>query len=89
MMKNPRSVVTFYGFGRARAQIMDSSLQDPCAESWVRAKEALTLEQAIRLSFVPAYHWGLTRTWAFAHGNFGGRDCFQSRYYRRPNRGAS
>jgi N-acyl-D-amino-acid deacylase len=28
---------------------------------WVRAKQALTLEQAVRmLSFVPATHWGFT-----------------------------
>jgi len=61
MMKNPRSVVTFSDSGAHVSQIMDSSLQTHVLSHWVRAKEALTLEQAIRmLSFVPAYHWGLT-----------------------------
>jgi N-acyl-D-aspartate/D-glutamate deacylase len=37
----------------------------------VRDKEALTLEQAIRLmSFVPAYHWGLTGRGSLRQGNF-------------------
>jgi N-acyl-D-aspartate/D-glutamate deacylase len=40
---------------------MDSSLQTHVLAYWVREKQALTLEEAVRsLSFVPAYHWGLT-----------------------------
>jgi N-acyl-D-aspartate/D-glutamate deacylase len=40
---------------------MDSSLQSHVLSHWVREKEALTLEDAVRqLSFIPASHWGLT-----------------------------
>jgi len=71
MMKNPRSVVTFSDSGAHVSQIMDSSLQTHVLSHWVRAKEALTLEQAIRmLSFVPAYHWGLTGRGHLRAGNF-------------------
>jgi len=60
MMKHPRSVVTFSDSGAHVSQIMDSSLQTHLLSHWVREKQALTLEQAVRsLSFVPAYHWGL------------------------------
>jgi len=61
MMRNPRSVVTFSDSGAHVSQIMDSSLQSHLLSYWVREKQALTLEQAIRmLTFVPASHWGLT-----------------------------
>ncbi|MGH7841914.1 MAG: N-acyl-D-amino-acid deacylase family protein [Candidatus Binataceae bacterium] len=60
MMRHPRSVVTFSDSGAHVSQIMDSSLQTHVLSHWVREKQALTLEQAVRLlSFVPAYHWGL------------------------------
>jgi len=39
---------------------MDSSLQSHVLSYWVREKQALTLEEAIRmLTFVPASYWGL------------------------------
>ena len=60
MMKNPRSVVTFSDSGAHVSQIMDSSLQTHLLSHWVREKQAVTLEGAVRmLSFVPASHWGL------------------------------
>ncbi len=60
MMKHPRSVVTFSDSGAHVSQIMDSSLQTHVLSHWVREKQALTLEEAIRmLTFVPASHWGL------------------------------
>ncbi len=60
MMKNPRSVVTFSDSGAHVSQIMDSSLQTHLLSHWVREKQAVTLEEAVRmLSFVPASHWGL------------------------------
>jgi N-acyl-D-aspartate/D-glutamate deacylase len=60
MMKNPRSVVTFSDSGAHVSQIMDSSLQTHLLSHWVREKQAVTLENAVRmLSFVPASHWGL------------------------------
>ncbi|MGO9451805.1 MAG: N-acyl-D-amino-acid deacylase family protein [Candidatus Binataceae bacterium] len=71
MMKHPRSVVTFSDSGAHVSQIMDSSLQTHVLSHWVREKEALSLEQAIRmLSFVPAYHWGLTGRGLLREGNF-------------------
>jgi N-acyl-D-amino-acid deacylase len=61
MMKHPRSVVTFSDSGAHVSQIMDSSLQTHLLSYWVREKEAMTLEDAVRqLTFVPASHWGLT-----------------------------
>lgn len=61
MMKHPRSVITFSDSGAHVSQIMDSSLQTHLLSYWVREKEAMTLEEAVRqLSFVPASHWGLT-----------------------------
>jgi len=61
MIKHPRAVVTFSDSGAHVSQIMDSSLQTHLLSHWVREKEAVTLEEAVRmLSFVPASHWGLT-----------------------------
>lgn len=60
MMQHPRSVITFSDSGAHVSQIMDSSLQTHLLSHWVREKEAMTLEEAVRqLSFVPASHWGL------------------------------
>lgn len=60
MMKHPRAVVTFSDSGAHVSQIMDSSLQTHLLSYWVREKQALTLEDAVRmLSFVPASHWRL------------------------------
>ncbi|MGE0821543.1 MAG: amidohydrolase family protein [Candidatus Binatia bacterium] len=61
MIKHPRAVVTFSDSGAHVSQIMDSSLQTHLLSYWVREKQAVTLEDAVRmLSFVPASHWGLT-----------------------------
>lgn len=61
LMKHPRTVVTFSDSGAHVSQIMDASLQTHVLSHWVRAKQALTLEQAVRmLSFEPATHWGFT-----------------------------
>jgi len=71
MMKHRRSVVTFSDSGAHVSQIMDSSLQTHVLSHWVRDKQALTLEEAIRmLSFVPAYHWGLAGRGLLREGNF-------------------
>jgi N-acyl-D-amino-acid deacylase len=60
MMKHPRSVVTFSDSGAHVSQIMDSSLQTHVLSHWVRERQALTLEEAVRmLTFVPASQWGL------------------------------
>jgi N-acyl-D-aspartate/D-glutamate deacylase len=61
MIKNPRSVVTFSDSGAHVSQLMDSSLQTHLLSYWVREKQAVTLEDAVRmLSFVPASHWCLS-----------------------------
>jgi N-acyl-D-aspartate/D-glutamate deacylase len=59
LMKHPRTVVTFSDSGAHVSQIMDASLQTHLLSYWVRAKQAIPLEQAVRmLSFEPATHWG-------------------------------
>ena len=60
MMKHPHSVVTFSDSGAHVSQIMDSSLQTNVFSQWVREREALTLEQAVRMvTYEPASRWGL------------------------------
>jgi len=59
LVKHPRTVVTFSDSGAHVSQIMDASLQTHLLSHWVRAEQALTLEEAVRmLSFEPATHWG-------------------------------
>ena len=60
MMKHPHSVVTFSDSGAHVSQIMDSSLQTNVFSQWVREREALTLEEAVRMvTAEPAARWGL------------------------------
>src|SRR5260370_41840287 len=59
IMRLPRAVVTFSDSGAHVSQLMDSSLQTHLLSHWVRAKQAFTLEQAVRmLTLVPATLWG-------------------------------
>ncbi|MBI1734173.1 MAG: amidohydrolase family protein [Candidatus Rokubacteria bacterium] len=59
IMKHPRTVTTFSDSGAHVSQLMDSSLQTHLLAHWVRAKQAFTLEQAVRmLTLVPATLWG-------------------------------
>jgi N-acyl-D-aspartate/D-glutamate deacylase len=59
LIKHPRTAVTFSDSGAHVSQIMDASLQTHLLAHWVREKQALTLEQAVRmLSFDNATHWG-------------------------------
>jgi N-acyl-D-amino-acid deacylase len=59
MMKHPRSVVTFSDSGAHVSQIMDSSLQTQVLAYWVRRRQALTLEEGVRmLTLEPASAWG-------------------------------
>ena len=60
MMKHPRSVVTFSDSGAHVSQIIDSSLQTHLLGYWVRERQAMTLEEAVRqITSVPAAHWGM------------------------------
>jgi N-acyl-D-aspartate/D-glutamate deacylase len=59
LMRHPRTVTTFSDSGAHVSQLMDSSLQTHLLSHWVRAKQAFTLEQAVRMiTFVPATLWG-------------------------------
>ena len=59
MMRHPRSVVTFSDSGAHVSQIMDSSLQTHVLAYWVRRRQALTLEEGVRmLTLEPATAWG-------------------------------
>jgi len=59
LITHPRTVVTFSDSGAHVSQIMDASLQTHLLSYWVRARQALVLEQAVRmLSLEPATHWG-------------------------------
>ncbi len=60
MIRHPRSVVTFSDSGAHVSQIMDSSLQTHLLGHWVREKQALSLEDAVRqLTYNPATLWGM------------------------------
>ena len=60
MMRHPRSVVTFSDSGAHVSQIMDSSLQTHLLGYWVRERQAMTLEEAVRqLTSIPAANWGM------------------------------
>jgi N-acyl-D-aspartate/D-glutamate deacylase len=70
MMRHPRSVVTFSDSGAHVSQIMDSSIQTHLLGHWVREREALTLEQAVRkLTFDLASFWGLNGRGLLREGN--------------------
>jgi N-acyl-D-amino-acid deacylase len=61
MIRHPRSVVTFSDSGAHVSQIMDSSIQTHLLGYWVREKQALTLEQAVRkITFDLAAFWGMS-----------------------------
>ena len=60
MIRHPRSVVTFSDSGAHVSQIMDSSLQTHLLGHWVREKQALSLEDAVRqLTYNTATQWGM------------------------------
>jgi N-acyl-D-aspartate/D-glutamate deacylase len=71
MMRHPRSVVTFSDSGAHVSQIMDSSIQTHLLGHWVRNRQALTLEYAIRkITFELASFWGLQGRGMISEGNF-------------------
>ncbi|HLW69808.1 MAG TPA: amidohydrolase family protein [Candidatus Binataceae bacterium] len=71
MMRHPRSVVTFSDSGAHVSQIMDSSIQTHLLGHWVRNRQALTLEHAIRkITFELASFWGLHGRGMLRAGNF-------------------
>src|SRR5215469_694907 len=62
MMRHPRAVPTFTDSGAHVSQLMDASMQSFMLSYWVRERQALTLEEAVRMiTFVPASHWGFSK----------------------------
>ena len=60
MLRHPRTLATFSDSGAHVCQEMGSSLQTHMLSYWVRAKQAFTLEQAVRkLAFDNAAAWAL------------------------------
>jgi N-acyl-D-aspartate/D-glutamate deacylase len=60
MIRHPRSVVTFSDSGAHVSYIMDSSTQSHMLGYWVRERQALTLESAVRnMTYDIASFWGL------------------------------
>src|SRR5262249_54551631 len=60
MMRHPRSVGTFSDSGAAVSPLMDSSLPTHVLAYWVRRRQALGLEEGVRmLTLEPATAWGL------------------------------
>jgi N-acyl-D-amino-acid deacylase len=72
MLKHPHTLATFSDSGAHVCQEMGSSLQTHMLSYWVRAKQAFTLEEAVRkLTFDNASAWelrdrGLLRTGYYA-----------------------
>jgi N-acyl-D-amino-acid deacylase len=60
MIRHPRSVVTFSDSGAHVSYIMDSSTQTHMLSYWVRERQALTLEYAVRnMTYDIACFWRL------------------------------
>jgi len=71
MMRHPRSVVTFSDSGAHVSQIMDSSIQTHLLGYWVREREVMTLECAVRkMTSELASFWGLPGRGMIRVGNF-------------------
>ena len=69
MIKDPNSVCTFSDSGAHVSQIMDSSLQSHLFSYWVREKQALTVEEAVKqVTSEPARRWGFTERGTIALG---------------------
>jgi N-acyl-D-amino-acid deacylase len=60
VMKHPRTVMTFSDSGAHVSQIMDASIHTHLLGYWVRDREAITLENAVRMvTSAPASAWGI------------------------------
>ena len=61
ILRHPRTVMTFSDAGAHVSQIVNASLQTHLLSYWVGQRQALTLEEAIRmLTLVPATVWGFS-----------------------------
>ena len=60
LLRHPRAVMTFSDAGAHVSQIADFSIQTHLLAYWVRERQALTLEEAVRmLTLAPSSAWGL------------------------------
>ena len=60
ILRHPRTVMTFSDSGAHVSQMINSSLQTHLLAYWVREKEILGLEEAVRMiTHVPARAWGI------------------------------
>jgi N-acyl-D-aspartate/D-glutamate deacylase len=59
VMKHPRTVMTFSDSGAHLSQIADSSIHTHLLGHWVRDRQQLTIEEAVRMiTLAPALAWG-------------------------------
>ena len=59
VMKHPRTVMTFSDSGAHLSQIADSSIHTHLLGHWVRDRQQLTIEEAVRMiTLAPAVAWG-------------------------------
>ncbi|MGE0388245.1 MAG: amidohydrolase family protein [Gammaproteobacteria bacterium] len=59
LMKHPRCVMTFSDSGAHVSQIMDASIQSYLFAWWVRERQVIRLEDAVRMvTLAPAVAWG-------------------------------
>ena len=59
VMKHPRTVMTFSDSGAHLSQIADSSIHTHLLGHWVRDRQQLSIEEAVRMiTFAPAVAWG-------------------------------
>jgi N-acyl-D-aspartate/D-glutamate deacylase len=61
VLRHPRTIMTFSDSGAHLSQIADASIHTYLLGHWVREREELGLEEAIRmLTFEPALAWGFS-----------------------------
>jgi N-acyl-D-aspartate/D-glutamate deacylase len=60
-LRHPRTVMTFSDSGAHVSLIMDSSIHTHLLAYWVREKQAISLEEGVKMiTFTPAMNWGFT-----------------------------
>jgi N-acyl-D-aspartate/D-glutamate deacylase len=68
-LRHPRTVMTFSDAGAHVTKICGATIQTTLLSEWVREREALTLEEAVRmLTQIPAATWGLHDRGVLAEG---------------------
>ncbi len=61
LLRYPRAVMTFSDSGAHVSQILDCSIQTHLLAHWVRERQAIPLEEAVRmLTLAPAEAWGFS-----------------------------